>query len=86
MFGDSILLWAHQEHTWTLEHFGIQILSTVTFGAIGIGLAVFGFKLFDYFTPGKLDEEILQKHNMAAAILGAAIILGICHIVAAVVN
>jgi uncharacterized membrane protein YjfL (UPF0719 family) len=49
-------------------------------------LAIVGFKLFDKVTPGKLDEEILQKQNMAAAILAGAFILGICIIVAAAVH
>ena len=47
----------------------------------GIGLAIFGFKLFDWLTPGELDKEIIQKQNLAASLLGAAIILGICMIV-----
>lgn len=64
----------------------MAVLSTVVFGTIGIILAIVGFKLFDKLTPGKLDEEILQKQNIAAAILAAAFILGICIIVAAAVH
>lgn len=66
--------------------FGMAVLSTLVFGTLGIVLAIFGFKLFDWLTPGKLDEEILQKHNMAAAIIAGAFILGVCIIVAAVVH
>ena len=64
------------------QYFGMACLSTLVFGGIGIILAIIGFKLFDLLTPGKLEEEIIQKQNLAAAILGAAIVLGICHIVA----
>ena len=62
--------------------FGMSVLSTIVFGIVGIGLAIVGFKLFDMLTPGKLEEEIVQKQNIAASILGGAIILGICYIVA----
>ena len=71
---------------WYPETFEMAILATLAFGAVGIVLAILGFKLFDLLTPGKLDEEILKKQNLAAAILGAAIIIGICMIVAAAVG
>ena len=61
-------------------------LATVVFGLIGIFLAVIGFKIFDRFTPGNLEEEIVKKNNMAAAIMAAAFILGICIIIARVVG
>jgi uncharacterized membrane protein YjfL (UPF0719 family) len=62
--------------------FAMAVLSTIVFGLVGIALAIIGFKLFDMLTPGKLEEEIVQKQNVAAAILGGSIILGICYIVA----
>jgi putative membrane protein len=68
------------------HYFGMAVLSTIVFGVIGIVLAIIGFKLFDMLTPGKLEEEIIQKQNVAAAILGAAIILGICLIVSRAVG
>ena len=37
-------------------------------------------------TPGKLEEEILVKNNMAAAIMTGAFILGVCIIIARVVG
>jgi len=63
------------------------LLYTAAFGLLGIGLVVFGFKLFDWLTP-KLDiqHELGEKHNMAVAILCAAAILGVSLIVAAVVH
>jgi uncharacterized membrane protein YjfL (UPF0719 family) len=39
------------------------------------------FFIFDKVTPGDLKKEILEKHNMAAAIVVAALILGISIIV-----
>jgi uncharacterized membrane protein YjfL (UPF0719 family) len=61
-------------------------LATVVFGVIGIGLAVLGFKVFDRLTPGNLEEEIVQKNNLAAAIMAGSFILGVCHIIARVVG
>jgi uncharacterized membrane protein YjfL (UPF0719 family) len=61
-------------------------LATVVFGLIGIGLAVLGFKIFDRVTPGNLEEEIVKKNNIAAAIMTAAFILGVCLIIARVVG
>jgi uncharacterized membrane protein YjfL (UPF0719 family) len=66
--------------------FGMAIVSTLVFGAIGIVLAIIGFKILDMLTPGKLDEEILQKQNIAAAVLAGAFVLGICIIVAAAIH
>ena len=62
------------------------LVMTLMFGGLGIGLAILGFKLFDLLTPGKLEEEIVQKQNIAAAILGGAIVIGICIIVARTVG
>jgi uncharacterized membrane protein YjfL (UPF0719 family) len=42
-----------------------------------------GYKVFDKCTPGDLTKEIIENKNVAAAIIGAAVILGVCIIVAA---
>ncbi len=65
---------------------GFNVFNAVLFAAIGIVLAIFGFKLFDWLTPGKLDDEILQKQNTAAAILAGAFVLGVCIIIAAAIH
>lgn len=62
------------------------LLASTAFGVLGIVLAVLGFKLFDWLTPGDLQKEVFENKNMAAAILGAAVILGICLILAAAVH
>ncbi len=51
----------------------------------GIGLAILGYKLFDWCTPGDLHEEIVKNRNTAAALVGAAVIVGVCLIVAAAI-
>ena len=62
-----------------------QIVSTLVFSGLGIILAIVGFKLFDAVIPASLEKEICEKNNIAAAILAAAMVLGICIIVAYVV-
>lgn len=60
--------------------------SAVGFGAVGIIMAILGFKLFDWITPGNLGEEITSKNNMAAAILAGAVVLGVSIIMAAAIH
>ncbi len=86
MFNFASNLFAQQQIWTDPQTFGMAILSTLVFGAIGVVLAIVGFKLFDKLTPGKLDEEILQKQNIAAAILAGSFVLGICIIVAAAIH
>jgi putative membrane protein len=68
---------------WRPDSFGMAVASTLVFTLLGILVSLIGFKLWDRFTPGNLEEEICKKQNIAAAILGAAIILGTSLIVAA---
>ena len=70
---------------WYPESFAMAILSTLTFGCVGVVLAIVAFKVFDWITPGNLAEEILQKQNIAAAIVVGAFLVGICIIVAAAI-
>jgi putative membrane protein len=71
----------------TLEMASYWLLYTAAFGLLGIALVVLGFKIFDWLTP-KLDiqHELGEKHNIAVALLLAAVILGISLIVAAAVH
>jgi putative membrane protein len=53
-----------------------------------IGVAIFGlcFVVMDKLTPYKLWEEIIEKQNLALALVVAAMSLGICIIVAAAIH
>ena len=74
--GDAATSW----HARTLgEAIGYMLLFT----AVGIACAIAGYKLFDKCTPGDLNKEILEHKNIAAAIVAAAVILGVCIIIAA---
>lgn len=65
------------------ETLGGAVLSMAAFALAGIVLAIAGYKLFDLCTPGDLHEEIVKNRNVAAGIIGAAIIVGVCIVVAA---
>ncbi|HTY86754.1 MAG TPA: DUF350 domain-containing protein [Candidatus Acidoferrum sp.] len=57
--------------------------NVLIFAAIGIVAAILGFKVFDKCTPGHLEKEILEHRNVAAAIIAAAVIIGVSIIIAA---
>ena len=62
---------------------GRALLYMLVFAASGIVVAIAGYKLFDLFTPGDLHKEIVEKQNVAAAVVAGAIVLGVCIIIAA---
>jgi uncharacterized membrane protein YjfL (UPF0719 family) len=68
---------------WHARTLGEAVSYMVMFAIIGILLAIVGYKLFDRCTPGDLHREIIEHKNVAAAIIGGAIILGVCIIIAA---
>ncbi len=70
-------------HGWHADTLGEAIAYMLLFAAIGIMAAIAGYKIFDKCTPGDLHKEILENKNVAAAIVAAAVILGVCIIVAA---
>jgi len=69
--------------TWHAQTLIQAIGNVMLFALIGVIAAVLGFKIFDKCTPGHLGREILEHQHVAAAIIGAAVILGVCIIVAA---
>jgi putative membrane protein len=66
---------------------GIDALTAVIFGVIGILLMVLGYKVFEWITP-KLDveRELAENHNLAVAIVVAALLIGISIIIAHVMT
>ena len=69
---------------WTLHTFSQAILVTAAFGILGIFLCVLGFKAFDWITPTiNIERELAEKHNIAVAIVMAAVILAVSAIVIA---
>lgn len=78
---------AHAEEmvtpSWHAQSLLQALANMVIFAVVGIIAAVAGFKIFDKCTPGDLTKEIIENKNVAAAVIGAAVILGVCLIVAA---
>lgn len=81
----TLLAQAAAPSNWHATSLGEALFNVAIFSVAGTALAVLGYKLFDYCTPGNLHEEILKNRNLAAAVIGAAIILGVCIIVAAAI-
>ena len=81
-----LVLAQHDQQSWRPDTFGMALLSTLAFGLIGLILALVGYKLFDWLTPKlHVEHELAEKHNIAVAIVIAAVILGSCIVVAATI-
>jgi len=62
-----------------------DLVSTVAFGVVSILLIVLGYVAFDKLTP-KLDfNDLLNKGNMALAVVMGSFILGLCYVIGRVV-
>ncbi len=71
------------------EHVGMQIVSALIYGAIGLALFAVAFIVVIMIikhVPLSVRKEIEQDHNIALAIIIAAMILGISIIVAAAIH
>ncbi len=67
------------------DYFLGDLVVTVAFGIVAILLIVLGYVTFDKLTP-KLDfNDLLNKGNVALAIVVGSFILGLCFVVARVV-
>ena len=87
MWPSSAFFLIGQAQTWRPESFGMAAVSTLVFGLIGVLLALVGYKLFDWLTPRvHVEQELAEKHNIAVAIVIAAVVLGISHVVAAAIT
>lgn len=67
-------------------HIEKGILGTIVFSLLGILMCVLGYKIVDWLIPGNLAKQIAEEKNMAVALVAAAMILGICIIVAAAIT
>ncbi len=67
------------------EYFVGDIVATVAFGIIAILLVVLGYKVFDKLTPRLDFDDLLNKGNIAMAIVIGSFIIGLCYVVARVV-
>jgi len=72
-----------QTESWRPASFQEALLAAVLFGLLGLLLVFIGYKIFDKITPRiDVEKELSEKHNVAVAIVIAALILGVSYIVA----
>jgi len=62
------------------------IVATLFYALLGIVVFVASFILVDKLTPGELWKEIIERQNMAVAILAGAVALGLSMIIAAAIH
>ncbi|MBV1689468.1 DUF350 domain-containing protein [Novosphingobium sp. G106] len=61
-------------------------LATLLYAGLGIVIFIVSFVLVDKLTPGELWKEIIERQNMAVALLAGAVAIGISSIIAAAVH
>jgi uncharacterized membrane protein YjfL (UPF0719 family) len=69
-----------------VHSFSHALLWSVVFGLVGICLTVLGFKIFDWMTPIKVEVELAEKHNIAVAIVVAAMIIAVAMVVSSAIS
>lgn len=62
------------------------VYSSLVFALLGVVVFWLCFVIIDKLTPYNLWEEIVEKQNMALALVVASMSLGICLIVAAAIH
>jgi putative membrane protein len=62
-----------------------DLVSTAAFGVVAILLIVLGYITFDKLTPRLDFNDLLNKGNVALAIVVGSFILGLCYVVGRVV-
>ena len=60
--------------------------AVVLYSLLGIFVFVLSFILVDKLTPGELWAEIIERQNVAVAVLAGAVAIGISSIIAAAVH
>ena len=72
--------------SWHAKSLGAALMNMSVFGLVGVIVAIIGYKIFDLVTPGDMHKEIVENRNVAAGIVGAAVIIGVCIVVAAAMS
>ena len=62
------------------------VLATLLYAGLGIVFFVGSFILVDKLTPGELWAEIIERQNVAVAVLAGAVAIGISTIIAAAIH
>lgn len=62
------------------------IVASVLYSVIGIVILVVSFWIMEKVTPENLYKEILEKHNMALAIVCAAFMIAVAIIISSAIH
>jgi putative membrane protein len=62
------------------------VLASVVYSLIGIGILGVSFYIFEKVTPENVWKEIIEKQNVALAIVSAAFMISIALIIASAVH
>jgi uncharacterized membrane protein YjfL (UPF0719 family) len=63
-----------------------DLAATFAFSILAIVLVIIGYIAFDKLTPRLDFSDLLNKGNLALAIVVGAFILGLCHVIASVLS
>ncbi len=69
-----------------LDQLGEALVTTAAVSVVGILVFCLAFFVMDKLSPFSLRKEIEQDHNMALAVIMAAVIIGIALIVGSAVS
>ena len=58
----------------------------MAFGIVAILLIIFGYLVFDRLTPKLNFDDLLNKGNVALAIVIGSFMLGLCYVIGRVVS
>jgi uncharacterized membrane protein YjfL (UPF0719 family) len=78
-------LFAKDTNLSLLESIEKGLLGTILYSISGMLMAIVAYKLIDVVIPGKISEQITEHKNTAVAMVVAALMLGICIIIAAAI-
>jgi len=78
-------LFAKDTNLSLLESIEKGLLGTILYSISGMLMAIVAYKLIDVVIPGKISEQITEEKNTAVAMVVAALMLGICIIIAAAI-
>ena len=68
------------------EYFFGDLVATIAFGIAAILLIILGYVTFDKLTPRLDFNDLLNKGNLAMAVVVGSFILGLCYVVGRVVS
>lgn len=62
------------------------LVNSIVYSAVGLVMLGLGFYIYDKLTPWRMWKEVIDEHNIALAIIVAAMVLGISNIIASAIT